>query len=194
MKRVIGLIGMLVIMLGNVGQATPALDKKEAFEKCKQWLVNETSYKAFVEAERIHEYVDRGEYNLRANVVVQTIFDDVATIGFNCEVYLDDSRVVAYTDTEVFELEEKESSKVQELKARRIRHGASGCPSVNHWKTFAKAVDSGDYSVDLSPECVWLEKGTKVFGPVQRVPDPTNDFLQIKLSDGKKLWVEEGAF
>lgn len=194
MKRIISLLASFLLIWGPLIHATPEQDKKDGFQRCKQWLVDETSYKAFVEAERIHEYMDSGEYNLRANVVVRTVFDEVVTVGFNCEVYMESGRVAAYTDTKLFESEPQKSKEVQKLEEHRISHGASGCPSVKQWKTFAEAVDAGDYNTDLSPSCKWLEKGTKVFGPIQRVPYPSNDFVQIKLSDGTRLWVEDGAF
>jgi uncharacterized protein YgiM (DUF1202 family) len=131
----------------------------EALQRCKSWLLENTGYQFFAETTRVQEYEQYGEYHLRANLLVLTILHDWAEVGFDCTVYVDQDKTVAFMDLKTFASEQALSSQVENLQERRMRWGSDACPALQSWKEFADQVYAGNYSYQIDKSCNWIEKG-----------------------------------
>ena len=161
-----------------------------ALNSCKKWLLDETSYRFFAETARIQEYEQAGEYRLRSNLLVITVFQQLAEIGFECTVYLDEGIIAAFTDTKTFAPEDTVSANATNLDERRMKWGGSGCVSIKTWKKQVDEIQKGNYLEDVTKGCTWLEKGTRVYGPIEQVEYKGSKFAKVRLASGREVWIE----
>ena len=161
-----------------------------ALNYCQTWLIKRTGYRFFAETERIQEYEQAGEYRLRSNLLVITELQQLAEVGFECTVYLDDGLIGAFIELQKFEPEGTVSTSAASLKEWRTKWGGSGCVSISVWKKLVDNFLKGNYLEDETKVCTWLEKGTRVYGPIEQVEYRGSKFARVRLSSGREVWIE----
>lgn len=159
--------------------------------ECETWL--KEHYRSYSHIETIREYTQASEYHYRANYNVVPYEVSPATIGFDCTVYLEIGKVVALPTLDPYTRESKPKSAVTSLPERRLKWGSDACPDIVVWKQFSDELRKGNYSVKLSSSCIWLEKGDRVFGPLERTEYNRSPFVLISLPSGKRYWIEGGS-
>ena len=162
----------------------------EAFNSCKKWLLDETGYRFFAETARIREYEQAGEYSLRSNLLVVTALQQQAEVGFECNVYIDQGIVSASIDLQTFAPEDAVSTSAAGLNENRLKWGGSGCASMKKWKKLTDEIAKGNYEEDIVTTCTWLEKGTRVYGPIENIEYKGYPFVKVRLSSGREVWIE----
>jgi len=79
------------------------------------------------------------------------------------------------------------------LKARYIAfmNGGSACPDIKYWEKFSDNIDNGIYETkEFDKHCFYLRKNSIVYGFLDRVTYKSSEYVQVKSSDGKSLWLE----
>jgi len=166
-----------------------------AFGLCRDWLLDETSYRFFVEKLRAKEYEVGGKYHLQSNLLVQPLIGDITTIGFDCTVWTDmDNNVGAFVQLEEFAAEAPITEKPADLKMRRLQWGGTACPSVAPWKQGRDRLLKGDYNWDYPPSCVFLKAGTRTYGFLAEEEYKGSEYVKIRLDGGKEYWIEPVNF
>ena len=157
--------------------------------KCESWL--EDHYQNFSRLSVVHEYAQDGEYHLRANYNVQPYYGAFTSIGFDCTIYLDSGKVVAFPDLKTFKQEEKINSSLNSLAKHRLSSGGNACEQLSTWQSFADEMHRGNFSAQLPETCSWLEKGQVVLGPIKTVKYKGNGFVLVALPSGEQRWIED---
>lgn len=130
-------------------------------------------------------------YHLKGNYTVVPYYGPETVIGFECNYFARNNRIVAFSNRQPFTIRAPEAKIVSDTKEYRIEFGCSACPDLEPWKIFADEMNKGNWSAELPSSCVWLERGEVVYGPpLARESYEASDFVQIKLRSGTSVWIE----
>jgi hypothetical protein len=155
---------------------------------CTNWL--QEHYSSYSHVETIQEYTLNSEYHYRANYNVVPYNATAATIGFDCTIYLTSGKVVAFPSLKPYPQEAEAKPATKSLSEQRMKSGGSACPEFAAWQRFSDEMKKGNYSAKLSSSCVLLEKGDRVFGPIESKKNKGFTFNLISLPGGKRYWIE----
>jgi len=182
---------MVVFVSANATAGSPNL---KAHKACKRKFSEDFSYKAVNKWHIIHEYEDKTDYHLRANIdVVTKIFNQTVTIGYDCTVYLPNNHIVVFVDTKPY-LEEKIPQVGHGEQIMRVKWAGSACPSLSHWKKFSDEMRKMNYKYNLPKPCFVVKQSTQVSGPIKIETYDGNDFMYIRVGNGNKYWMEKVSF
>lgn len=157
-------------------------------ENCTNWL--QEHYASHSHVETIQDYTQNSEYHFRANYNVVPYNASATTIGFDCTIYLTSGKVVAFPSLKPYTREAEAKPAAKSFPERRMKSGGDACPELAAWQRFTDQIKKGNYSAKLSSSCTWIEKGDRVFGPIESKKYKGYTFKLISLPGGKRYWVE----
>jgi len=72
-----------------------------------------------------------------------------------------------------------------------FKKGGSACPNKDYWKRLSDNLEQGIYTTkEFDKNCFYLRENNVVYGFLDRYIYKDNEYIQVKSSDGKLLWLE----
>ncbi len=190
------MICMIVVLVPTNATANIKSPNLQALEACKREFKKNHTYKSVDNWQIIYEHQDKTNYFLRTNIdiVTHNMPNQSSTIGLDCTVPHDltYTHIGTYIELEPFQ-EEKTPQINHGEHIMRVKWTGSACPYLNHWKKFSDEMKKGNYMYNKPKSCFVVKRHTLISGPIKTETYNNKDYVYVRMSNGKKYWMESGA-